>query len=150
MTVSIDPNTVDNRDDLVKTLHVLDTRLDALLDRMDTLEARLEDLEQDVNATKASVPEQSKTKMDNVVSVVKHAYEKDTGGMTGTKLPSGEVTAVINGSKQTALRLMDEIAGKFGWATVENPGGPNPKQLKIKTTHDLSDRLDRVVERYSG
>jgi len=148
--MSIDPDRVNSRDELLKTLQVLDTRLDAMLDRMDDIEARLDDLEDDVGLAKASVPEQSKTKMDNVVAIVKHAYEKDTGGRAGTKIPSGEVTAVIDGSKQTALRLMDEIGGKFGWAETENPGGPKPKQLKIKTVHDLSDRLDRVVETYSA
>jgi len=123
-------------------------QISTIHDRLDKLEQTVEQMQQDVSVTKASVPEQSKTKMDNVVGIVQHAYDKDTGGHMGTKLPSGEVTAVIDGSKQTALRLMDEIAGKFSWADVENPGGPNPKELKIKTARDVKKRINGVVEKY--
>jgi len=153
--MSIEIDDVDDQEDLKQILQVLNTRLDALTDGLDGLEARvgdiesrLDDVERDVSTTQAAVPEQSKTKMDNVVEVVKHAYNKETRGRAGTTLPSGEVTAVIDGSKQTGLRLMDEIGGKFDFAHVENPGGPNPKQLKIKTQRDLPERLDKVVDRY--
>lgn len=154
--MSVELTDIDDQDDLIQALQILNSRLDGIANNVDRLEDELhnlagevDDLDKDVTRTNAAVPEQSKTKLDNVVSIVKHAYDKDTGGTMGTKLPSGEVTAVISGSKQTGLRLMDEIGGKFAWADVENPGGPKPKQLKIKTAVDVDERIDEVVERYS-
>lgn len=150
------PEQIEAKDDLQEMLKTLQGQLQAAHRRMDDIEAtvesnaaRLNDLEGEVNVTKASVPAQSRGKIENVLAVVEHAYERQNGGVAGVKLPSGEVTAVIDGSKQTALRLMDEIAGKFSWATVDNPGGPNPKALKLKTNAPLDERTDHIAERYS-
>lgn len=92
---------------------------------------RLDELERDLNLTAASVPAQSKTKVENVRAILKHAHDHANGGIGGVKVDTGEVTAAIDGSRSTARRLMDDIAGRFDWADVENPGGPTPKQLKL-------------------
>lgn len=145
---------LDSREDLEKQLRMFRGQLEAAHRRIDDLEALIDEqaetiarLERDVDQTRASVPDQSRTKIENIRATIEHAYDRQTGP-SGTKLPSGEVTAVIDGSKQTALRLMDDIAGKFEWAETENPGGPNPKALKIRTNAPLDDRLDELMRRY--
>lgn len=142
-------------EDLQHELKTLQGQLQAAHKRIDKLESQIDEnaeavdrLENDVTVTKASVPQQSKGKIENVMSVIEHAYDKRNGGRSGVKLPSGEVTAVIDGSKQTALRLIDEIGGKFDWAKAENPGGPNPKVLKVKLNQPLEERKERVARHY--
>lgn len=133
-------------------------QLQAAHSRMDTLEKAVEanattidDIETDVSMTQASVPEQSKTKLDNVLSVVEYAYEKKNGGkQVGVKVKSGEITAVIDGSKQTGLRLLDDIGGKFQWAEAEKPGGPRENCLKVRLDEPMPDRKEHVIERYSA
>lgn len=146
---------IETIDDLTNELQTLQGQLKAahkmigkLEDRVDANEDEIEKMKNDVSVTRAAVPEQSKTKVENILAVVDHAYDKRNGGRAGVKLPSGEVTAVIDGSKQTALRLMDDIAGKFDWAQTENPGGPKPKSLKIRTDQDHQERRRGVAERY--
>lgn len=128
----------------------LANKINDLSDRLDTVESRIDKVENDVTVTKASVPDQSKNKLDNVMSVVEYAYDKKNGGRAGVKIKSGEITAVIDGSKQTGLRILDEIGGKFQWATAEKPGGPNENYLKVRIDKPLQQRKQEVADRYSA
>lgn len=117
------------------------SRVSGIDDRLDEIEQRLDDLEQSVTKVDASVPEQSKNKIDNVESVLDYAVNHATGGRNGVKVDTGEVGGQINGSRDTALRLMDDIGSKFQWADVDNPGGPKPKQLKLAVGGRTIDEL---------
>jgi len=154
MTDDIDLESVD---DVAKHIRSLRNQIAGAHERIGQLEETIEDqqetidrLNSEVSVTKASVPTQSKNKLENVLAVIKHAYDKKNGGRAGVKMDSGEVTAVIDGSKQTALRLIDDIAEKCDFAQSENPGGPKPKVLKIRMDESPEDRRERVAEIYSG
>lgn len=116
-----------------------------LASTVDDLDDRLDELERDVDLTAASIPAQSKTKIENIRTVLRYAHDHSNGGYAGVKVDTGEATAAIDGSRSTARRLMDDIAGRFDWADVENPGGPTPKQLKLgindMTWSDLQDEI---------
>jgi regulator of replication initiation timing len=124
-------------------------RRKALEERIDELEHKLDDVERDVGLTQAAVPEQSKQKVENVCDVLEYAATHASGGYAGTAVTTGEVTAAIDGSRSTARRLMDDIAGRFEWATAENPGGPNPKKLKLAIkSRAWEDLQDEIIEEY--
>lgn len=141
----IEPDEIDDKDDLIDYVQDLEGRMrslietrGALFDRIENLEQtvdaqaeRIEELDNEVGVVDASVPEQSKGKVENVIAVMKYAKEDANGGMGGVKIDTGEVTAAISGSRATARRLMDEIGGTFQWAETKNPGGPNPKELRL-------------------
>jgi len=131
----------------IKAAHKVVGRLE---DTVEELHDRVDELESDVTVTQASVPDQSRTKLENVLEVVQYAYDKKNGGRAGVKVKSGEITAVIDGGKQTGLRLLDEIAGKFDWADAEKPGGPKENYLKIRLDEPFEDRKERVAQGYTG
>lgn len=159
----IDPDEIETIDDLKDALAALQddlervdgnvngffARVSGIDDRLNDIENRLDRLEQSVNKVDASVPKQSKNKVDNVESVLEYAVNHATGGRGGVKVDTGEVSGQIDGSRDTALRLMDDIGSKFQWADVDNPGGPNPKQLKLATGGRTVEQLmNDVVEVY--
>lgn len=141
----------DRVDDLEAENERLRSQLDAVEGEHERVLKQLDDLAEDVQIVDASVPRQQTTRVKNVVAIIDHAYEDGTGGSKGVTLDTGEVTAAIDGSRDTALRLMDDIGGAFRWAGVENPGGPKPKQLRLATkVHDRDDLLEDVTDHYGG
>lgn len=151
-----DPDDIDDADDARDAY----AKLLAEVQRLDNLTVRAlensreavetaDDLEDHVSMVDASVPEQSKSKLENVQSVLEYAVTDATGGPAGVTMETGEVTAAIDGSRDTALRLMDEIGGTFSWADVENPGGPNPKKLRLQVAgRERNDLLADVADQY--
>jgi len=155
MTPDVDDiESVDELKEIIKTLQgqikASHRTIGRLEDQIDHLTERVDELEGDVTVTQASVPNQSKTKLENVLAVTEYAYDKKNGGRAGVKVTSGEITAVIDGGKQTGLRLLDEIAGKFEWAKAEKPGGPKENYLKIRLDEPFDERRERVAQGYTG
>jgi len=139
-------------------LAALKRRVNSLDDRVGDLEAEnerlreeLREVREEATLAQAQTPEQQQDKLANLKAILRYAVEDANGGMGGVKVETGEATAAIDGSRSTALRLMDEIGGSFAWAEVENPGGPKPKELRLATRgRDLADLLADVREEYAN
>lgn len=115
------------------------------------LQERVDDLEEDLDLVDETMPDQQKGKLEKIRSVLEYAKSEAHPGIRGVKVSSREVTAATGGSRCNALDLVDEIATNRDRADVENPGGPRPKQLKIRTDGDAVDALvDEVSDAFGG
>lgn len=116
---------------------------------VDTLRSELEDLQQHLDIVDASMPDQQQDKLGRIRGILSYAVAEATGGPAGVIVETGEATAAAQTSRNTALRLMDEIGSNFEWASVKNPGGPNPKQLRLAIRdRDVHDLMDDVRAHY--
>lgn len=136
--------------DMAEQLVDLRREIQALEAENEQLREQLDAVREEATLAQAQTPEQQQNKLANVKAVLRYAVEDANGGMGGVKVTTGEATAAIDGSRSTALRLMDEIGGTFSWATVENPGGPKPKELRLAINgRSLSDLLSDVHATYA-
>lgn len=171
MTNDIDLDAIDDRDDLVAVLGALQERLrdvearvrdlqetrgnlfekiEANAAAINELEDQIDDLNGHVEVVDATIDTPRKGKIGNIHSVIDHAHEKGARGMEGTMLKTGEVHAAISGSRNTALRLIDEIAGTFEWADAENPGGQKQKRLKLTLGQPVESLKADVTDHYAN
>lgn len=117
---------------------------------LDDLQDDVERLRMDVDLLDGTVPNKNQTKIERIRGIVSYAVTEATGGPAGVVIETGEATAAANSGRNTALRLMDEIGTTFRWASVENPGGPNPKQLRIATKdRTVTGLMDDVREEFT-
>jgi len=144
----------DAHNDLVREVNRLDNLVVKALENSREAEqlrddiARLRDQVEMVNAT---MPNQQRGKYEKIRAIIEFAIEEGSGGTAGVKVTTGQAAAAAGASRDTARRLMDEIAATFSWGDVEVPGGPNPKELRISTRrHDEDDLVDDVVARFKG
>lgn len=108
-------------------------RLGTINDAVDSLQDDVERVNGTVETVEATMPNQQQEKLDRICGILEYAFDKSNTGPSGVKVTSNEAKAASNASKQTALRLIDEIAANFDWAESENPGGPKPKVLRVQT-----------------
>ena len=144
---------LDNAEDLKAVLRVMQERISdiegqvsalkqsrpILVDRLDDLEGQLQDIGGHVELVDASLSSPQKGKIEKVMGVLDYIERDASGGRGGVTVTTGEVAAASGGSRDTALRLMDELAARFEWADVDNPGGPKPKRLKVNTVATPAD-----------
>lgn len=144
--------------DLAKENQIQRSQLSAQADAIDFLETEVEQLREDLESVNenvelvdATMPDQQKGKMQKIRGILEYATSDATGGPSGVTVETGEATAAAGSSRDTALRLMDDIATNFAWARVDNPGGPNPKKLKLDIRgRSVSDLMDDVQAHYGG
>lgn len=140
------------RDDRLNRLLAEVQRLDKLvIDAQERSREANEDLErvdedlgrvhECVDVIEATMPNQQQEKFGKIRDIISYGISEGTGGRRGVKINTGEATAASGASRNTALRLMDEIGANFEWASVENQGGPHPKQLKIATNEWGADAI---------
>lgn len=133
-------------DDTIQTIFA---RLGELQEEIQRRDQRIDELEQQIERMQVASSSQKGGKIEKISDVLDYAESEATGGRYGVTLVTGEVAAAASCSRDTALRIMDEIGGSMPWAMVENPGGPKPKQLKLQTgDHDPSKMLQDVTARY--
>lgn len=140
------------QNEIVRELNRIETMALAADDRsveaatdVDDLQGQIDRLRDQVDMMDATMPDQQRTKLQKVRSILEYALEEGTRGTTGVKLVTGEVTAAAGSSRQTARRLMDEIGAAFEWAEVKTPGGPNPKELRLAVNdRAVGDLMDDV------
>lgn len=109
----------------------LEERVETLEQENRALRNRITQLEQSQEDIHATMPKQQRDKQAKVRAILEYATNEATGGQSGVKVETGEATAAAGCSRNSALRLMDEIGAKLSWAAVKNPGGPQPKELRL-------------------
>lgn len=118
---------------------------------LDAIQADLDRLRDHVDVVDATMPNQQQDKLDKIRGILSYAVEEARGGRVGVIVETGEATAAAQTSRNTALRLMDEIGTNFEWASLKNPGGPNPKQLRLAIDdQEVHDLMDDVRTHYQG
>lgn len=160
-----DPDDIDSIDGLRDAIEALTENVDRIDgnvtglfaragefdERLGRIEERLDTLEEQVDLVDATMPQQQKGKLEKVQAILEYAIDHGSGGHAGVKVDTGEATAAAGSSRDTARRLMDEIGGSFPWADVETPGGPKPKQLKLRIRDRTPDELmSDVRAHYNG
>jgi len=108
----------------------------------------LQHLRGQLDTIDATMPQQQRGKRQKVRSILEFGVSEANGGTAGVKITSGEAAAAASCSRDTARRLMDEIGTTFAWADVKNPGGPNPKELRVSTDTGLESLMADVAAAY--
>lgn len=140
----------ENTNGVFPRLSSIDDDLAELDNQVHAVKNQLDDVNGHVETVEASMPDQQKGKLEKVEAILDYAYTHASGGAAGVVVETGEATAACGASRQTALRLMDEIAGSFSWAKTQNPGGPKPKQLRVATrAHEKSELVGEVHEQFA-
>lgn len=112
---------------------------------------RLETVHEKIDVVDATMPKQQRGKLEKVRAILEYATSQARGGYGGVKVTTGEAAAAASCSRDTALRLIDEIGATFSWAASKNPGGPKPKQLRLSIgDQTVGDLMVDVREQYGG
>lgn len=111
--------------------------------------SELAQIKEDVDVVNAAIPDHQQEKLDRIRGILAYAVTEARGGPGGVKVDTGEAAAAAKTSRNTALRLMDEIGASFSWASTETPGGPNPKQLKLSIGNSgVNELMDDVRAKF--
>lgn len=133
----------------VEDIITLEDRVEALQQENEALKDRVARLEQSQEDIHATMPKQQRDKQAKVRAILAYATNEATGGQSGVKVETGEATAAAGCSRNSALRLMDEIGAKLSWAKVRNPGGPQPKELRLAIKdRDVEELMTDVQEAF--
>ena len=141
---------VDEFEELLKSnLNGAFTRISDFDDRLTRIEHRLDELEDEVKVASATTSDNKRGKLKKAIDIIHFAADGKRHGPSGVAVDTGEVTAAANCSRSRALTLMDEIAGCQEWATTESPGGPKPKQIRIRFDgRDVDALVDDLVDEW--
>ena len=112
------------------------SRLGELAERIENLEAAVEETTTRLETLEAGLPGQHRAKADRIQHVVAFAKNVDRGPSSAA-MSTQTVQAAAGGvSDKTAARYMRDLEQAFGWARVRKGAGREPNQLVI----DLSNR----------
>ncbi len=109
-----DVERIDELEELLETnLTGVFTRIGALDDRLDSVEIRLDDFEEEVKRASATASKNKQDKIQKGIDVLEFGATKKTHGMAGVAITTGEVLAAANGSRSRAQTLIDQIAASL-------------------------------------
>lgn len=124
-------------------------KINNLSERLEMMEIRLDDLEEEVKLASATSSKNKQGKIQKGIDVLEFGAEKKIHGMAGVAITTGEVLAAASCSRSRAQSLMGEIAGSLDEAKTESSGGPNAKQLRIRfQDQDLDDLVGKLLDEW--
>jgi hypothetical protein len=139
---------VDRLEELIgENVAGLHARLSRFEDHLDSVDRRIDELEDDAKVARATTSSKKQSKVEKATEVLEAADRKQ-GGPAGVVIDTGEVIGAAKCSRSRATGLMDEMAGAIKDAETRTPGGPNPKALRLPIggDRDVDELIDELVE----